>query len=360
MKGTRVFIAAIMLAIGFGSIRGADTHTVAHQNAVTAGFAAMSPIKGNFINNLRPALAIDFSHRLNHAFGIGIESLWAFNTSRLFSAMHSSTAIDNAYVGPYAFCDFMGNRNNSPINFGITAGCGWGHSFSHLEGYDHNFFATRAGLFLDYNFTPEFTLSLRPSFLWNMSDGGAAQSSVSYNASRCAFVFQAGLKYRFGDGFVYCRKSSADTDLPGLNSEVNSLRQRCDSLQQVISTVRPSGDVIQEVTINNHNNTVYDIFFRAGSAVVEADQMTNVERIAMQLKQNLKATVLIMGYASKDGAHDSNLKLSLDRALAVRLLLMSRYGIDASRINAQGCGEGHIFTEESWNRVCICTIKLTL
>ena len=359
MKGIRVFIAAIMLAIGAVPVRGADRYIVPHQNALTIGVAGMSPIKGNFMNNMRPALTLDFTHRLNHIFGIGIESLWAVNTSRIYSGVHSGTLIDDAYIGPYAFVDFVNSRSTSPVNFGIAAGCGLGHSFSHLEGMDHNFFATRAGLFFDYNFTPEITLSLRPSFIWNMSDGGANQSSVSYNSSRCAFVFQAGLKYRFGDGFTYSRKPYSEAGLPELNSEVNTLRQRCDSLQHVISTINRSGNVIQEVTIDNHNNTVYDIFFHAGSAVVEADQMANVERIAMQLEQNPTASVHIMGYASKDGARDSNVKLSLDRALAVRQVLMSRHGIDASRIHAQGCGEGHIFTEESWNRVCICTIKLT-
>ena len=37
-------------------------------------------------------------------------------------------------------------------------------------------------------------------------------------------------------------------------------------------------------------------------------------------------------------------------------ILVKRYRINASRIDAQGNGVGDMFSEPDWNRVSICTI----
>ena len=38
-------------------------------------------------------------------------------------------------------------------------------------------------------------------------------------------------------------------------------------------------------------------------------------------------------------------------------MLISKYGIPADRITAEGEGIGNMFDEESWNRVSICTLE---
>ena len=35
---------------------------------------------------------------------------------------------------------------------------------------------------------------------------------------------------------------------------------------------------------------------------------------------------------------------------------LKKYGIEASRIEAQGKGIGDMFNENSWNRVAVCTL----
>ena len=56
-------------------------------------------------------------------------------------------------------------------------------------------------------------------------------------------------------------------------------------------------------------------------------------------------------------AGNSNIALAKARAEAVKTALVNRYKIDANRIVAEGEGIGHMFTEDSWNRVSICTIE---
>ncbi|MBQ9821344.1 MAG: OmpA family protein, partial [Muribaculaceae bacterium] len=98
------------------------------------------------------------------------------------------------------------------------------------------------------------------------------------------------------------------------------------------------------------------VHFKVNKTNITADQQPNVERVAMYLKNNPTATVDIKGYASPEGPHDNNIRLANGRAEAVKNMLINKYKIDASRINAQGCGETDMFQELSWNRVSICEL----
>lgn len=97
--------------------------------------------------------------------------------------------------------------------------------------------------------------------------------------------------------------------------------------------------------------------FDLGRYNITASQMPNVAAVASYLKNHPKAKVIIKGYASQDGPVDVNIRLANQRAESVRSALINKYGIDPSRIQAEGQGIGHMFEEESWNRVAICTLE---
>ena len=109
--------------------------------------------------------------------------------------------------------------------------------------------------------------------------------------------------------------------------------------------------------VKSRHNTVLDVFFLLGSANITPDQMPNVERIAHYLKNHPGSTVVIKGYASRDGNAKSNEKLASMRAEAVKTALIKKYGISASRISASGAGIGDMFEDDAWNRVSICTLE---
>ena len=98
------------------------------------------------------------------------------------------------------------------------------------------------------------------------------------------------------------------------------------------------------------------IAFPFNQSDVQASQMPSLEHAANYLKNNPDASITINGYASPEGTEDYNLQLSQRRADAVKAILVDKYGIEASRINAIGHGVGDIFSEPAWNRVGICTI----
>ncbi len=79
--------------------------------------------------------------------------------------------------------------------------------------------------------------------------------------------------------------------------------------------------------------------------------------VASYLKNHKDAKVVVKGYASQDGNEEFNIKLAQARAESVKTALVNKYGIEANRIQAEGEGIGHMFSENDWNRVSICTLQ---
>lgn len=336
---------------------------------------ASSPVKGHgFVHNARFTVGLDLEKHLTPAFGIGAEALFGVNTSRWPGHLHSATAFDMSYLGAYGSLDFM-RLGGKPcarrlFSMGLKAGGGWGHDFMSGNVPGHSFFATKAGLFFNFNFSPRFTVSLSPSMLWNLSDSRSSTSSASFNGRRAAFSLQAGLKYHFGRQFE-CVAIYDGAQIDALNGQINNLRadldksvaavkaaeERSSRLAAQLEACRNSKpEIVKEITVDNRLNTILDVFFMLGSSTVTADQMPNVERIAAYLKNHPEATVVIKGYASRDGNRAFNERLAALRAESVKTMLIKRYHIDPSRIEASGAGIGDLFEEDSWNRVSVCTL----
>ena len=83
--------------------------------------------------------------------------------------------------------------------------------------------------------------------------------------------------------------------------------------------------------------TVGDVLFATGKAEVAGGAQRSIDKLADFLKQNPKRNLLIEGHTDNTGPEDFNLKLSQQRADAVRDALASR-GIASDRITAKGYG----------------------
>ncbi len=80
------------------------------------------------------------------------------------------------------------------------------------------------------------------------------------------------------------------------------------------------------------------IFFKQGTARLDKRSFGTLNEIARALKSNKRVRVRIEGHTDSEGPNERNLKLSDDRAKAVRRYLVSR-GIGAGRLEAVGYGE---------------------
>lgn len=347
-----------------------------HSWSAGVGIGSSTPLKGGgFFRNTRPALYLDLDKKLTKAFSLGTEATFSFNSPLLPGGYRPVHGMNDAYLGAYGSFDFMrlasGPHHIPGWGAGLKAGGGWGHLFGVSGPTPRNFFAMRAGAFVRYDFTPRFAVTLSPVLTWDISDARSSNSSASYNAWYARLNLLAGVKYSFGPALQPAPIYDM-SQIDQLNLQVNSLRADLNDEREQLAAAKKrvgvltaelaaershSPTVVKEVAVDNHLNTEFDLFFLRGSSVITPDQMPNLERMASMLKSRPAATLEIKGYASSDGNIAYNRRLAIQRAQAVKDALVGRFGIRPTRITANGEGVGHIFDDESWNRVCVCTIK---
>lgn len=81
------------------------------------------------------------------------------------------------------------------------------------------------------------------------------------------------------------------------------------------------------------------ILFDSGSDNIQPQSMGIIRQISQVLMQEKSMRLKIVGHTDSDGSDESNMKLSKNRAEAVKNALVSVYGISASRLTTAGKGE---------------------
>ncbi len=81
------------------------------------------------------------------------------------------------------------------------------------------------------------------------------------------------------------------------------------------------------------------ILFDVGSANIQPQSMGIIRQISQVLQQEQVMNLKIVGHTDADGTDDNNLKLSKNRAEAVKEALVSVYGISEDRLISEGKGE---------------------
>ncbi len=84
----------------------------------------------------------------------------------------------------------------------------------------------------------------------------------------------------------------------------------------------------------------YGIYFDVNKDVVKPESYGTLKEIATVLQENPDVKVKIVGHTDSDGADASNLDLSKRRGASVKNELVKTFGIEASRLESDGMGEG--------------------
>lgn len=339
------------------------------------------------IGNVRGIVGIEIEKQVTPIFALGIEGNWGINTSY----GEGVNVFDDQYVGAYGAINLnklFGACKSKTQLFEVeaVAGAGWGRYYDKnwndenwATGYaaDHNFFATKAGLNLNFNVCKAITVSLKPSVTWNMSDAtqgslreiNGSSASASYDASYAKFNLMAGVTYHIGAKGFKCVKPYDQAEVDALNAQINDLRAQNDACNGKVKALAAENAAlaaeleacknrkpeVKEVKVDNTSSVRY-VYFNQGSSKILASQKPNVAMVADFLKNNPDSKVEIKGYASPEGSKELNERLAKARAEAVKTMLVKTYKIDASRIDAKGQGIGTMFKVNSWNRVSICTL----
>ncbi|MDE6654593.1 MAG: OmpA family protein [Muribaculaceae bacterium] len=378
MKKTLLLSAMGLMTLGASAQIAIEQPSFSQNWSIGLNGGVTTPlVHSPFFENMRGTFGATLAKQITPTFGLGVEGNASVNTSSWYGP-HSATAIDGSYVGAFGTVDLMnlfgGYQGQArPFTIAALAGAGWGHQYwTEKERKDHNYMAAKAGLNFNFNVSDDATIYLQPAVVWDLSDANVKQTSAAYDARNATFNLTAGVNFNLG-GRQFNPVVPMDPALvDALNAQVNALRADLDAsaaanavaLQQIADlnyqlqqkpTVVETTEVVTEV--NNYLNSVRYVFFKIGSSVITADQMPNVEMIAAYMKNHPSSTVVIKGYASKDGPEELNIRLANARAESVRNALIKKYNVPASRIKAEGEGIGNMFEEESWNRVSICTIE---
>jgi sortase system peptidoglycan-associated protein len=123
---------------------------------------------------------------------------------------------------------------------------------------------------------------------------------------------------------------SATTQLTESNQ---SLSAKLDDLSQKVETVQTAKADASE-TLDGLQG---DVLFRTGSSDITPDIVHQIQVLAQAVAKSPELKIRVDGYADPRGTVDVNLKLSQDRANAVRdLLLASGVSEEALEVNAYG------------------------
>ncbi len=380
------FILAAIATIAFTGVANAETRELAPfapcdnwSITLKGGIATpLNRMEGSFKENIRGVAGLEIRKQIAPSFGLGAEGDFGFNTSTWNKRHSMHNIVDNSYVGLFGavnlnnlFAGYAGQPR--PFEIELVAGTGWIHGFRpSSQGSDYDDIGVKTGLNLNFNLgeAKAWTIALKPSILWNAS--GKEFKAFSGRAATLGLL--AGITYHFGNSNgTHSFAFAAPCDYSEYNEQINSLRAMVTAQEAGIADLtttnanlkaqlneclnRPATVVTNTVVETNNNlQSIRYIFYKIGSSKITSDQQPNVEMIANYMKKNPKSTVVIKGYASKDGNLSFNERLAAARAQSVKSMLTNKYGIKADRIKAEGQGIGEMFKEESWNRVAICIL----
>lgn len=337
--------------------------------------------------NIRPQVGVELYKQFTPVFKAGIEFTSGINTTGVYHQRGVRTAFDHtnlSALGGLNLMNLFGGYKGTPRVFELEAigGIGWGHIYGSykVDGDDYNFISSKFGLNFNFNLgsDKQWTLAVKPAIVYNIEGRNKYTNATQYNTNNAAFELMAGIAYHFKTSngthhFTYAALYDQN-EIDGLNDKINQLRGALDKKDADLKDANDKiGDLNDEITrLKNRKpekETIVEkessrtlesvVTFRQGKSTIDNSQLPNVERIATYMKNHKDSKVVIRGYASPEGSAEVNARIAQARAEAVKDMLVKRYKISSSRIDAEGQGVGDMFSEPDWNRVSIATIDDT-
>lgn len=109
----------------------------------------------------------------------------------------------------------------------------------------------------------------------------------------------------------------------------------------LLATVRyaEGGKTLRQQLDEAGRIVTHGILFDSGSAKIKAESYKTLAEIGAMLTEDATLRLSIEGHTDSDGADEANLKLSQERADAVRSYLAEVYKVDTKRLETKGFGE---------------------
>lgn len=127
--------------------------------------------------------------------------------------------------------------------------------------------------------------------------------------------------------------------LNALKYRINGTRDGTERIFLSHLKVAEGGIDLRRKLISEGKVSTNGILFDSGSDNIKAESMGIVRQIYQVLQQESAMKLKIVGHTDADGTDDINLKLSKDRAEAVKKALTTIYSVSEARLSTEGKGE---------------------
>lgn len=131
----------------------------------------------------------------------------------------------------------------------------------------------------------------------------------------------------------------AGAPLSAIKFNVHALKDGKETLYISNLKVAEGGVDLRRKLLSEGMVSTNGILFHSGSANLQPQSMGIIRQISQVLLQEKAMNLNIIGHTDADGEEATNMKLSQDRAEAVKNALVNIYQIDAGRLQTEGKGE---------------------
>ena len=330
-----------------------------------ANLGAVSKAKHQAVlKNLNPQFGIRFGKWFTPSVGLAGEGRFLFGNKlygRQLTDKSPFHAMEGNLLGTINFSNAFGGYTGSPRPFEVIglAGIGFLHNFGTTDkgqfpsNYQKNMLTSKFGLDLAWNFgsEKEWQFYVEPALIYAI--GGAKKfDKIQYNSNRAAVELNVGINYYFktsnGTHHFLNITECDQREIDALNNTINDLRNKNAADQAKIAQLQAEIARLTKALRDCENKpvpeppfeapTIPSVFYNVNKSLITKQQAENVAVAAQILKNHPELKLNIKGYASPEGNAKKNQALSVRRANAVKDLLVKKYGIDESRITAEGCG----------------------
>lgn len=330
-----------------------------------ANLGAVSKAKHQAVlKNLNPQFGIRFGKWFTPSVGLAGEGRFLFGNKlygRQLTDKSPFHGMEGHLLGTLNFSNAFGGYQGSPRPFEVIglAGIGFLHNFGTTDkgqfpsNFQKNMLTSKFGLDLAWNFgsEKEWQFYVEPALIYAL--GGAKKyDKIQYNSNRAAVELNVGINYYFktsnGTHHFLNITECDQREIDALNNTINDLRNKNAADQAKIAQLQAEIARLTKALRDCENKpapeppfeapTIPSVFYNVNKSLITKQQAENVAVAAQILKNHPELKLNIKGYASPEGRAKKNQELSVRRANAVKDLLVKKYGIDESRITAEGCG----------------------
>ncbi len=150
-------------------------------------------------------------------------------------------------------------------------------------------------------------------------------------------------------------KSTLLTEKTRLTESNQALSAKLEDVSQKVQMVQSAKEDASAVL----DGLQGDVLFRTGSAEITADIAHQIQVLAQAVSKSPELKIRVDGYADPRGTIDTNLKLSQDRANAVRDLLRAS-GVSDEALEVNAYGKSQSTAEDSDGYALERRVRLTL